>query len=453
MKLASTLIAAAAAELSLLPLQLEWSSVARGKKCSSSAMSSTTFPYTKVEQVNVTFDMTKNSEKALKGMRASLKIDTKKKNKYQKCKPVNPKQLKTAARDGDMLTITMNCPSVESSEIRIDARGAMCPEYENIEALAYQLVCDDGFEAVDGECVDIDECATGSACAGVATCTNTEGSFTCHCDGYGDGYTGCVPLGPCHPGQAGGTIAPVGDFNLTMNTYWNSTEYDCTYEYTLDQFTDEPVGSWNLGIALPATGKIEGIWRAVDVNQSNGVSLHVVYPESFNPNGLHTDITFHVTYDQECDSMDEDTASSLSFDYCSSDPIATTTVAATAAPTAATTAASTEAPLVLGPEVCHTANYDVTGSWVQEEQTKRQVTIQFGNSAPAHNWRVIMKADSQITEMTTWNAEWDAASATLTAKDYNQVLSAGSSLGIIFCLPSGDAGGYSMEVCYQSEMN
>ena len=59
-------------------------------------MSSTTFPYTKVEQVNVTFDMTKNSEKALKGMRASLKIDTKKKNKYQKCKPVNPKQLKVS---------------------------------------------------------------------------------------------------------------------------------------------------------------------------------------------------------------------------------------------------------------------------------------------------------------------------------------------------------------------
>jgi hypothetical protein len=417
-------------------------------------MSSTTFPYTKVEQVNVTFDMTKNSEKALKGMRASLKIDTKKKNKYQKCKPVNPKQLKTATRSGDMLTLTMNCPSVESSEIRIDARGAMCPEYENIEALAYQLVCEDGFEAVDGSCVDIDECATGSACAGDATCTNTEGSFTCHCDGYGDGYAGCVPLGPCHPGQIGGTIAPVGDFNLTMNTYWNSTEYDCTYEYTLGQFTDEPAGSWNLGIGLPATGKIEGIWRAVDFNQSNGLS-HTVYPMSFNSNGLHTDITFHITYDQECDSMDADTASSLSFDYCSSDPIApvTSTVAATAAPTAATTAASTEAPLVLGPEVCYTANFDVTGSWTQVDQIKRQVTIQFENTEPAHNWRVIMKADSEIAEMTTWNAEWDAASATLTAKDYNQVLSPGASLGIIFCTSNDVDAGYSMEVCYQSEMN
>jgi len=450
MKLASTLIVAAAAELSLVPLELQWGSVARGKKCSSSAMSSTVFLPTKVEEINVTFDMTKNTEKALKGMRASLKIETKKKNKYQKCKPVNPKQLKTAARDGDMLTITMNCPAVESSEIRIDARGSMCPEYKHIEALAYQLICDDGFEAVDGTCVDIDECATSSACAGDASCTNTEGSFTCHCDGYGNGYDGCVPLGPCHPFQ-GGTGESIGDFNLTMNTYWNSTMYDCTYEYTLLQFTDAQVGSWNLGISLPAAGSIEGIWRAVDSNHAVSLEHHTVYPMYFNPNGLHSDITFHITYDQECDSMDPETASNLSFDYCSSDPLAPVTT--TAAATAANTEEPTEAPLLLGPEVCYTANYDVTGSWVAVDQIKRQVTIHFGNDGTAHNWRVNLKTDSQITEMQAWNAEWDATNAALTAKDYNQVLSTGSSLGIIFCTPAEQDKGYSMEVCYQSEIN
>merc|ERR1711892_1448804 len=393
-------------------------------------------------------------DKDLKGMRASLTIETKKKNKYVKCKPITTKQLKTAKktpRDGDKMTLAMSCPVVEASEIRIDAKGSGCPEFDNIEVLTEQLICDDGFEAVDGNCVDIDECA---ACAGDATCSNTEGSFKCHCEGYGNGYDGCVPLGPCHPGMNGGTIESLGDFNMTMNSFWNSTLYDCTYEYTLLQFTDEPASSWNLGIVLPDVGTIEGIWRAVDKMQQNA-AYHTVYPMHFNPTGLHSDITFHVTYNQECDSMDLAAASDLSFDYCSSDPIApaTTTVPSSASPTEAPTVP----PLQLGAEVCHTANYDVTGSWVVPDEVhgdlrKRQVTIQFGNDGPFHNWRVNLKA-ANLIEMTSWNAEWDAAVATLTAKDYNQVLSTGSSLGVIFCTTNEVETGFSMEVCYQSEEN
>merc|ERR1711935_1151488 len=411
MKLASALFAAAASELTLAPLDLEWDNVAKGKKCSSSSISST-FSLTKVAEINVTFDMTKNTDKDLRGVRASLKIETKKKNKYVKCKPITTKQLKTAKktpRDGDKMTLAMSCPVVEASEIRIDAKGSGCPEFDNIEVLTEQLICDDG-------------------------------------------YDGCVPLGPCHPGMSGGTIASLGDFNMTMNSYWNSTLYDCTYEYTLLQFTDGPASSWNLGIVLPDVGTIEGIWRAGDKMQQNA-AYHTVYPMHFNPTGLHSDITFHITYNQECDSMDLAAASDLSFDYCSSDPIApaTTTVLASAAPTEAPTVP----PLQLGAEVCHTANYDVTGSWVVPDEVhgdirKRQVTIQFGNDGPFHNWRVNLKA-ANLIEMTSWNAEWDAAVATLTAKDYNQVLSTGSSLGVIFCTTNEVETGFSMEVCYQSE--
>ncbi|XP_078691947.1 uncharacterized protein LOC144922177 [Branchiostoma floridae x Branchiostoma belcheri] len=55
-------------------------------------------------------------------------------------------------------------------------------------------ICDDGYVWSEVACVDIDECATGTDnCDSEATCTNTDGSFTCTCnDGYvGDGFI-CV---------------------------------------------------------------------------------------------------------------------------------------------------------------------------------------------------------------------------------------------------------------------
>jgi hypothetical protein len=50
------------------------------------------------------------------------------------------------------------------------------------------------YKAVDGSCLDIDECTTGTAkCSDKATCQNSDGSFTCTCNqGYnGDGKTCC----------------------------------------------------------------------------------------------------------------------------------------------------------------------------------------------------------------------------------------------------------------------
>ncbi|KAL5249183.1 hypothetical protein ACHWQZ_G018138 [Mnemiopsis leidyi] len=53
-------------------------------------------------------------------------------------------------------------------------------------------VCADGFEVGgDGECVDIDECASESSCGEHEVCFNTEGNFNCECEeGFEEGKDG-----------------------------------------------------------------------------------------------------------------------------------------------------------------------------------------------------------------------------------------------------------------------
>ena len=63
-------------------------------------------------------------------------------------------------------------------------------------------MCADGFERVDGECVDIDECAGDHGCDELAGCSNLEGSFECgacpagYIDANGDG-TLCEDIDEC----------------------------------------------------------------------------------------------------------------------------------------------------------------------------------------------------------------------------------------------------------------
>jgi alpha-tubulin suppressor-like RCC1 family protein len=61
--------------------------------------------------------------------------------------------------------------------------------------------CEDGFELIDGECIDINECELDTdTCDALVTCTNTSGSFTCGAcpSGYeGEGATGCTDIDEC----------------------------------------------------------------------------------------------------------------------------------------------------------------------------------------------------------------------------------------------------------------
>ena len=59
-----------------------------------------------------------------------------------------------------------------------------------------KLDCENGYEAIDGECVDIDECAM-NAC-GYTLCQNLPGSFECICqDGYELVNGRCLDIDEC----------------------------------------------------------------------------------------------------------------------------------------------------------------------------------------------------------------------------------------------------------------
>ena len=64
---------------------------------------------------------------------------------------------------------------------------------------SYICGCRSGFEAFDamyGECMDINECENRNQCPAKALCINTQGSFSCRCN---DGYEGdlCVDIDEC----------------------------------------------------------------------------------------------------------------------------------------------------------------------------------------------------------------------------------------------------------------
>ncbi|RCN27197.1 hypothetical protein ANCCAN_27070 [Ancylostoma caninum] len=58
--------------------------------------------------------------------------------------------------------------------------------------------CSEGYEYVDGECVDIDECRLENVCDRRAECINTPGAYECKCDSglTGDGKH-CTPITDC----------------------------------------------------------------------------------------------------------------------------------------------------------------------------------------------------------------------------------------------------------------
>lgn len=329
---------------------------------------------------------------------------------------------------------------------------------------SFECICQDGFQKVDGECVDIDECE-GQACAGHAECTNTYGGYICHCDGYGDGYLGCVDWAACHPGQDRSECNNCAIYdnlntNLTVSTYWNDTETSCTFEYTVDEFNSELGSSWNLAIDLPWVAEISGVWRANNLEEGLRIE-HTLYPAWFNNEGLTTDFKFHATVEQSCDSA-VDNSEFVKLTYCYSDPVEEEPVEEerqvleTEAPvTVGPWVAPTEPPVVLSEEICLSLGVKETGSWDDAEgMHKQQLTLSFQetDNSKMVNWRAVMNVDN-IHKMTTWNADWDAESATLTPKDYNNDIDNGVfQLGVIVCSDPEDPVDFTnAQFCFQIE--
>lgn len=92
---------------------------------------------------------------------------------------------------------------------KLDANQRNCSDIDECKSQAcldhlcvnthgsYTCVCNDGYEMVDGKCIDVDECAH-SRCQ--HSCLNHAGSFSCYCeDGFtlsDDGHS-CVDINEC----------------------------------------------------------------------------------------------------------------------------------------------------------------------------------------------------------------------------------------------------------------
>jgi len=67
------------------------------------------------------------------------------------------------------------------------AKNTKCGEKTCINSIgSFKCGCEQGYDDVDGECVDVDECANGTdMCGDNTSCVNMDGSHSCKCD---DGY-------------------------------------------------------------------------------------------------------------------------------------------------------------------------------------------------------------------------------------------------------------------------
>ena len=86
----------------------------------------------------------------------------------------------------------------------------------------HECLCAEGFERVDGGCVDVEECSAAvSPCDEKATCTELDGSYQCDCNaGYnGDGILYCFDIDECVASVNGTILNPCNpDYAKCTNT-------------------------------------------------------------------------------------------------------------------------------------------------------------------------------------------------------------------------------------------
>lgn len=423
------------------------------------------------------------------------------------CKPINKKVLKGAyVNEEGIMTLPFTCKETESNGVEVVARGSFCPTYHNVEVLTKTTVaewsdweewsecdcetesrsrsrecqgfgcpsetavevescsdeclqCDDGYYAENNTvCVDVDECLEESACAENAACTNTEGSYDCECTedaSFGDGFNFCVTPGPCHPGGSNDDCSCDNEApSYALNTYWNTTETSCKFEYTIaaPNITD-PSGSWKLGLDFGVQGTVE-LWRG-SVFAIDGSNFSIA-PKSFNLAALNTDMTVHFETDGACDEIDQP---EIQVEYCDSPYVAppTTTLAATTP--APETIEATTAGIILGDEVCLDMDAQSSGQWdspAEDGNTIRKIQMNLSLSLDAdivaYDWKILLNGSGEIVEMTTWNHEWDGLN-TLVGKDYmGDYVSGHVSAGMILCTTEGEGFTVQPSFCFKPQI-
>ncbi|XP_078691948.1 uncharacterized protein LOC144922178 [Branchiostoma floridae x Branchiostoma belcheri] len=185
-------------------------------------------------------------------------------------------------------------------------------------------ICDDGYFWNEVDCVDIDECADSTDnCHADATCTNTDGSFTCTCNnGYaGDGVT-CISCPPALPlpivfdyeaartAIVHSTLDPVVAEEIGLDSFLNEltayAEYDGTPLADLPD-TDNIIimpERWTLTYTDPQT---EGITMALFLPETTNFDPDVGLPDELPSYAIETfSQTYPLYYQQYLSSMEVD---------------------------------------------------------------------------------------------------------------------------------------------------
>ncbi|XGW14233.1 hypothetical protein V3C99_000510 [Haemonchus contortus] len=125
----------------------------------------------------------------------------------EKCADINESILvtesvpqKVVARHANYSSLTLHGDSKGLTPAVAEIAIGTVPHTKSFQIGGYNCVdrCSQGYEFLDGECVDIDECRLENVCDPRAQCINTPGDFQCSCDAglTGDGHY-CEPITDC----------------------------------------------------------------------------------------------------------------------------------------------------------------------------------------------------------------------------------------------------------------